>query len=307
MAESDDALFAALALKLAPQSTLRRAWPLPGGVSAQVTALELAGPDGGTQRLVVRRYGAADLRNNPCVAADEFRLLTYLHAAGLPVPQPYYADESGTLFPTPYVVIEFIEGATDLAPADLPAYLQRLAALLARIHRLAEAPRDLAFLPRQADWLTDKLRRRPAILDESLDEGRIRAALEAGWPRVSRNPPVLVHGDFWPGNVLWQGDRLAAILDWETARLGDPLADLGNARLEILFFCGPEALQAFTAHYLALTAWDTADLPYWDLVAALRVAGQLGTWGLDPALEQPMRARHRWFITQAFAAPRPLP
>jgi aminoglycoside phosphotransferase (APT) family kinase protein len=303
--EFDDAPFSALAHKIEPQSTLRRAWPLHGGVSAQVTALELARPDGSTQRLVVRRYGAADLRNNPRVAADEFRLLAYLHTAGLLVPRPYYADESGTLFPTPYLVIEFMEGATDLAPADLPAYLRRLTTSLAQIHTLAEAPRDLAFLPRQADWLTAKLRRRPVVLDESLDEGRIRAALEAGWPRVARNPLVLVHGDFWPGNILWQGDRLAAILDWETACLGDPLADLGNARLEILFFFGPEAMQAFTEQYLALTAWDTTDLSYWDLVAALRVAGQLGTWGLDPALEQTMRARHKWFIAQAFALSRP--
>jgi aminoglycoside phosphotransferase (APT) family kinase protein len=38
---------------------------------------------------------------------------------------------------------------------------------------------------------------------------------------------TLVHGDFKPGNVLIDGDRVTAVLDWETAHLGDPHEDLG--------------------------------------------------------------------------------
>ena len=38
---------------------------------------------------------------------------------------------------------------------------------------------------------------------------------------------VLVHGDFKPGNALLSGDRISAVLDWETAHLGDPMEDLG--------------------------------------------------------------------------------
>jgi aminoglycoside phosphotransferase (APT) family kinase protein len=38
---------------------------------------------------------------------------------------------------------------------------------------------------------------------------------------------VLVHADFKPGNVLLDGDRVTALLDWELAHLGDPLEDLG--------------------------------------------------------------------------------
>jgi aminoglycoside phosphotransferase (APT) family kinase protein len=38
---------------------------------------------------------------------------------------------------------------------------------------------------------------------------------------------TLVHGDFKAGNVLLQGDTVVAILDWETAHLGDPLEDIG--------------------------------------------------------------------------------
>ena len=105
-----DNRFQRLAHTLAPGSQLLRTWVLHGGVSAQVTALELRHSDGRIQRLVVRQHGAVDRQHNPRIAADEFRLLQTLHAAGLPVPRPYYVDQSGALFPTPYIVIEYIEG-----------------------------------------------------------------------------------------------------------------------------------------------------------------------------------------------------
>ena len=83
------------------QARLLRSWPLAGGVSAQTTALEIALPDGTTQRLVIRQHGEADRAGNPNIAADEFRLLHHLQSAGLPVPAPYLVDASGDILPTP--------------------------------------------------------------------------------------------------------------------------------------------------------------------------------------------------------------
>ncbi len=43
--------------------------------------------------------------------------------------------------------------------------------------------------------------------------------------------PVLVHGDLAGHNILWQGDRLAGVIDWDHATIADPafdLAALGN-------------------------------------------------------------------------------
>jgi aminoglycoside phosphotransferase (APT) family kinase protein len=114
------------------------------------------------------------------------------------------------------------------------------------------------------------------------------------------NASVLLHGDFWPGNLLWRDGALAAVIDWEDAQVGDPLADLGNSRLEFLWALGHEAMTGLTNRYLALTAIDTGALPYWDLVAALRPCGKLADWGLEPATEQRMRQRHAWFVDQAF-------
>ena len=39
-------------------------------------------------------------------------------------------------------------------------------------------------------------------------------------------PPVLVHGDYHFGNMLFDAGRVAAVVDWEIAQLGQPLLDL---------------------------------------------------------------------------------
>src|ERR687888_396657 len=98
MADAEDARFALVAQTIYPKSKLLRTWELKGGVSAQVTALQIERPDGLTQTLVVRQHGPADLKRNPHIAEDEFKLLQVLHAAGLPAPVPLYVDPAGVIF-----------------------------------------------------------------------------------------------------------------------------------------------------------------------------------------------------------------
>ncbi|WIG60540.1 MAG: putative phosphotransferase [Ktedonobacterales bacterium] len=293
--------FAQVVRKLDPHGTLLRAWALQGGVSAQVTALEIARPDGETQKLLVRQHGAVDRAYNPNIAADEYRLLQLLQSAGVAAPAPYLLDQSGEIFPAPYLVIAYIEGEPDVAPTDLSGYIRQFAMQLARIHAVDREHLDLSFLPEQTRRYAHKLRERPAILDDSLDEGHIRDTLASVWPPPQRNPSVLLHGDYWPGNILWHAGQLVAVIDWEDAAVGDPLFDLANSRLEILWAFGTNAMERFTQHYIAMNAIDLTNLPYWDLCAALRPASKLGEWAADAATEQRMRDGHRWFITQAFA------
>ncbi|GHO85810.1 phosphotransferase [Dictyobacter formicarum] len=297
----EDNKFARVVQKIDPQATLLRSWELKGGVSAQVTALEVQLASGDKKMMIVRRHGENDLRRNPQIAADEFKLLQILHAGGLATPAPYYLDQSGAIFATPYVVIEYIEGETIFAPALAPVLIPQLATHLASIHALDCTQLDLSFLPDIQQAYSDRLRVRPATPDASLSEGRIRDALEASWPPHQRNTSALLHGDFWPGNILWKDRQLAAIVDWEDAALGDPLADLANSRLEILWAFGREAMEDFTQHYQSLNAIDYDNLPYWDLCAALRPAGQLSTWIADIDKERALCASHHWFITQALA------
>jgi aminoglycoside phosphotransferase (APT) family kinase protein len=298
---TDSAKFSRLVQRLHPAHRLIRAWQLTGGVSAQITALEVAPSDGTTQKMIVRQHGEGDLRDNPNIAADEFKLLSILQAAGINAPEPYYLEASGDIFGTPCIVIEFIDGATEFSPPNLPDFVAQMAAALAQIHAVP-AGADLAFLPRQSDRYRHKIAHPPAVLDDSLDEGRIRAMLAKMPSLPALNPSVLLHGDYWAGNLLWRAGKLAGVIDWEDAVTGDPLSDLGNARMEIFWTFGAEAMQQFTDHYRSLMpTLNLKHLPEYELFAALRPAGRLSTWFPDPAEERHMRERHHAFVAQAFA------
>ena len=299
-APKEDGKFESVVYRIDPHSVLLRAWALPGGVSAEVTALEVERPDGRAQKMVVRRHGEVDLKQNPDVAQDEFKLLQITQSAGLATPAPVHLDTSCRIFPTPYLVIEYIEGETDFAPSDLNDTMLQMATQLAGIHRIDVSNQDLSFLPEQARIYAENFTTRPGKLDESIGEGRIRDTLEEAWPLTQRNTSVLLHGDFWPGNVLWKEGRLAAVIDWEDAQFGDPLADVANGRFEILCAFGMEAMQGFTCHYQSMNPIAFTNLPYWDLCAALRVAFKIPEFAEDDLDEEKLREAHKWFVDQAY-------
>ena len=91
-----------------------------------------------------------------------------------------------------------------------------------------------------------------------------------------------------------------AAIDWEDAALGDPLADLANSRLEILWAFGIDAMYSFTRQYRSMTSIDFTNLPYWDLCAALWPVNQIANWGLDETTVKTMKEKHRWFAGRAF-------
>lgn len=302
--------FERLIQKLAPQGKLLRVWPLKGGISAEMTAFEVALPGGQTRKMIVRQPGEGTLRRNPQAAEEEFRLLEITQALGLATQKPYYLDQAGEIFATPAFVIEYIEGKPEFAPSNLADFSRQLATHLAQIHSIAGSNPDLAFLP-QGVKSFEATFKRPTSLNESMEEGRIREILEAVWPLPQRNAPVLLHGDYWPGNILWREEKLVAVIDWEDARIGDPLSDLAISRLDLLWIYSVEAMESFTHHYQALMPLDYTDLPYWDLAAALRLVrlagADLAEWaafyppfGRHDITEQTIREHYRFFISQAF-------
>lgn len=171
MAESkEEKKFEQVVQKTEPQSKLLRTWELKGGISAQVTALEIERPDGQTKKMIVRQHGDVDLKHNPHVAADEFKLLHIMHSVGLATPKPYHLDQSGEIFCTPYIVIEYIEGKPEFAPSHLTDFIHQLATHLSRIHYVDCSNLDLSFLPEQEKIYAEKLRAR---LSKTLDKTRL--------------------------------------------------------------------------------------------------------------------------------------
>ncbi len=278
-----------------------RTWTLTGSVSARVSGIEVEEADGHRRRLVLHQYGAANLRSDPRAASTEYRLLKLLSARGLPVPRPWLADDRGAIGPGPCLLQDFIDGERVDAPADLTNFTGQLAAALAAVHNAGIARADVPSLADACDDVTRRLGTRPAGPNQLASENAVRATLADNWPPPQVNRPVVLHGDYWPGNVLWRDGRLVGVVDWEDALFGDPLADLAVTRLEIAWAHGATAMEALTSQYLALRPEvDVAAMPLWDLHAALRASTfDLSSWALPAQRLAATRAAFEEFADNA--------
>lgn len=293
--------YAAMVRRFAPGARLIGLERLAGGSSAETMRLDLEYADGGLERLVSRRHGDIDHAHEPEVAAHEFRLLSHLHAAGLPVQRPRHVDREGPFRERPAVVLDYIEGRTITDPNDPVAMAEAIAAILAAFHRTDTDA--LQFLHRLDTGLADWLSVRVTEPDETMHETRLRHAMRTLTPPPCR--PTLVHGDYWPGNILWSEGRVdngvVAVIDWEDAAIGDPLADLAVARLDLLWSLGEAAMTAFSDRYHRITGISRNGQPYWDLFAALRAAGRLASWGFEGEAAARAQRAHEMFVETAFA------
>ena len=306
-----DNKFEKLAQRITPHSRLLRIWPLKGGISAEMTAFELESPNGQISRMILRRPSEQTLQRNPHAAEDEFKVLQLTKSLGLATPAPHYLDSSGAIFSTPYLVIEYIDGKPEFPPDPGADFIFQLAKHLAKIHRADCSNQDISFLLKQANGCAETSYEVLINIDPLLDDRRIRSVLEVVSPLPQRNTATLLHGDYWPGNLLWRDGMLVGVVDWEDAKLGDPLIDFAISRLDILTIFGIDAMQSFTQHYQSLMDIDYTNLPYWDLCAALRLSRLIGSdiaewtaffdpYGREDITEQTLRKHFRYFVRQAF-------
>jgi aminoglycoside phosphotransferase (APT) family kinase protein len=173
--------------------------------------------------------------------APEFAALRHLHPRGVAVARPLVLDAHGEAFGQAFFATEWMPGTARLdllrlEPGDPHgrAVALGMADAAAVLHTVAvrDPPAELG--PR-----VDAARAVTAQLDEWEDRF-LRQRMEPlplvahafGWLRA--NTPAatrvsFVHGDFRLGNVLYDGDRVRAMLDWEMVHLGDPLEDLAWA------------------------------------------------------------------------------
>ncbi len=166
-------------------------------------------------------------------------LLRALKADGLPVPEVPWAYQDNPWFEVPFIVMERLPGRTffvwDPSP-DLPLGATRCAQMweqctlwLARLH-------GFDWRSRLDGW------EQPASLEREITRWeRIYAqAPEAAWIKAAEateralldslpdgTPVGLFHGDYQPGNCLYQDGALSGIIDWELSGIGAQLLDVG--------------------------------------------------------------------------------
>ena len=287
-------VFKSIARRIDPKARYVRHWPLTGGVSAQIDALELLLPSAAYRRVVVRRHGAANWKTHADDAmAAEFALHRTLFGAGLPVPEPLLLDVSRSVLPSPFFVMAMVEGTTIVEKGYLQQALRQMANFLLRLHDLNVESLGVAQLPRREDPVSGALEYLPDISST--------AALRAAITRWVTEPTAdaLLHGDFWPGNILWKNNQLAAVIDWEDAAIGTVLSDLAICRAELMAMYGEVAMDTFTRYYLEGLKLETSDLNLWEIYVGSAALASMADWGLAPEVEALRRERTTLFVDRA--------
>jgi len=169
----------------------------------------------------------------------EHRVLTALAHSPVPVPAPVAFCDDDAVLGAPFYVMAKVRGEVYRTNSDLagipvttrPRIAHELVDTLADLHSVRYRDVGLADLGRPTGYLDRQLRRwarQSAELGATTLPGLDELARGLARLRPESAPTVLVHGDYRLDNVLVDDAGITAVLDWELATLGDPLADLGT-------------------------------------------------------------------------------
>ncbi len=194
--------------------------------------------EAGGRRYVLRKKPPGAILPSAHAVEREYAAMRALGPTPTPVPRARLLCEDPSVIGTPFYVMDYIEGRvlTDLRLDEVPhadraGYYFAVADGLSALHSvdwravgLEKFGRPEAYIARQIDrWTRQYLASDPGQ-DANMDA--LIAWLPAHIP--PDEAPVIAHGDYRLGNLMWapEGPRLLAILDWELATIGHPMADL---------------------------------------------------------------------------------
>jgi len=221
--------------------------PLVGGGSCEAFAI-----DRDDARWILRR---APRHANVATAHDvlrEYRILDAIKDEPVPIARPIISCDDPSVFGAPFFVMHRIDGSAILSHvpeqwAETPELhgraLEELVDALVAIHAVDWRAQGLGDLAHEGEYLPRQIARWLAQLASYESRELLAAVRVSEWLDAHRppdQPSALVHGDYKLDNVLFAPEsppRLAAVVDWEMAGIGDPLVDLAWA---LIFHPGPE-------------------------------------------------------------------
>ncbi|GAB2518369.1 phosphotransferase family protein [Nocardia heshunensis] len=193
----------------------------------------------GTSSWIVRRPPLGHVLATAHDMVREHRVISALAGTGVPVPATYALCEDPEIIGAPFYVMERVVGTPYRTAAELvPLGADRTRTIatglidtLAALHTVEPDAVGLGDFGRPDGFLERQVRRWKKQLDASYSR-ELPAALELhellGKHLPAQSPTGIVHGDYRLDNVLVDdADRVAAVIDWEMATLGDPLTDIG--------------------------------------------------------------------------------
>jgi len=295
--------------------------PLAGGTSASVLLVTA-----GQWRAVLRTVAWPPRPDNLNALQREARLTKALD--GTPVPHAQFLAycEDEAVIGAPFCLSAFVDGwmGSGEPPADAGwteakrhrtafAMVEALAALSqvdVAVVGLSDFGRPENFLERQVGrWQAqmEKHRAHPDYGDrELLGWNELAAWLGANTPTMQR--VSIIHGDLSFSNVMFANRppaRVAAMIDWEIATIGDPLLDLGRALYPFPSETGAPGfslavdLSAYPSrerlarHYAELSGLSIADLRYYMALSMFKLAALIEFNHVKSLREPPGSMAHR--------------
>ncbi|MBK7145908.1 MAG: phosphotransferase family protein [Xanthomonadales bacterium] len=196
--------------------------------------------DAASGTYVLRRKPFGPLLPGAHAVEREFRVLTALHGHGVPVAQPLGLCLDESVIGAVFYAMAFVEGRIfwdpslpEIPVAERGAYYEEMLRVLAALHGedvialgLGDFGKPGNYFERQIATWSRQYRASETTRIEAMET--LIAALPERCPHDDGRV-ALVHGDFRIDNLIWHPNeaRIVAIVDWELATLGHPLADLG--------------------------------------------------------------------------------
>ena len=192
---------------------------------------------------VLRRKPFGQLLPSAHAVDREYRLISALHPLGFPVPEPFAMCDDPGVIGSIFYVMELAKGRPyangalpDFDPPTRRRMYEQLVDTLAELHCIDPAAADLGDFGKPGNYFERQVARwtrqyRDSQTDYIPEMKRLIAFLPESLPEQSRTS--IVHGDYRIDNVIFDGDgTLTAVLDWELATLGDPLADFSYLAMQ---------------------------------------------------------------------------
>jgi len=185
---------------------------------------------------VLRRKPIGNLLPSAHAVDREYHLLSALWPLGFPVPRPLAFCEDPSIAGAIFYVMELASGKNrwDGALPDLSPHERRCAYLamvdtLAALHQIDVNAAGLSNFGRQGNYFERQVKRWTSQYRESQTDDIIEMEHLIDWLSQTVPPQTrsaVVHGDYRIDNLIFTADHhVEAVLDWELATLGDPLAD----------------------------------------------------------------------------------
>jgi aminoglycoside phosphotransferase (APT) family kinase protein len=192
---------------------------------------------------VLRRKPFGELLPSAHAVDREYRLLSALHPLDFPVPRPLALCADPDVIGSIFYIMDLARGrpyANGALPEFDPPTRQRiygqLADTLADLHSIDPDAAELGDFGKPGNYFERQVARwtrqyRDSQTDYIIEMERLISFLPETVPEQARTS--IVHGDYRIDNVVFDGDgTLTAVLDWELATLGDPLADFSYLAMQ---------------------------------------------------------------------------